>query len=648
MASNPVAKTDCLRFGDDFELNVRAYELRSAGIPLKLKPIPMELLLFLVEHRGELVTREQIVERIWGKSVFLDTDNSINGAISRIRQVLRDDAERPHFVQTISGKGYRFSALVTDAGASPAQPTLSPQTATSEDLTTKASAQGGTVHVPILSRWPLLLGVLIALTATLIAYFGWTRSRTHASISTERLMLAVLPFENLTGDPTQEYFSDGLTEEMITQLGNLEPQRLGVIARTSVMHYKNSREQLEEIARKLGVQYVLEGSVRRDSGKVRITAQLIRVKDQSHVWAQQYDRELNNLLTLQDEIGHAIAREIQLTLGDGHEQENSVARPLLSPPQYEAYDLYLKGEYFWNKRTPQGLQQAVEYFQQAIAKDPTSARAYAGLADSYALMSGYNGAVAPETVLPKARAAAMRAVELDEGLAEAHTALAVLAQDYDWDWQTAEKEYRRAIQLDPNYATAHHWYGEYLGLQGRFDEAFHELEHARRLDPLSLIIAADKAVILYYSRDYDRSIEQFRAVLEMEPNFPRAYLVIGPYAEKGMFKEALAQMDVWEQPPLHESWSWSGRAYLYGRSGDRVRAQQALDGLTRLGRRQRLDPAAVLYAYIGLGDKQAALSWLERAYTERSPTLNNMKVNPTFDPLRGEHRFQELQRRMGF
>jgi TolB-like protein/DNA-binding winged helix-turn-helix (wHTH) protein/Tfp pilus assembly protein PilF len=624
---------------------VRAYELRSGGIPLKLKPIPMKLLLFLVERRGELVTREQIVERIWGNNVFLDTDNGINGAISRIRQVLRDDVEHPRFVQTISGKGYRFSAPVTEVGMSPTPLVLSPQFSATKGPVVESNAQGGIFAV--LQRWRLLLGISVVLVASLSAYFMWSHSRTPASLARERLMLAVLPFENLTGDPAQEYFSDGLTEEMITQLGNLEPQHLGVIARTSVMHYKNRGDQLDEIGRKLGVQYVLEGSVRRDSGRVRVTAQLIQIKDQSHVWARQYDRELNNVLTLQGEIGRAIAHEIQLTLTEGHEHESSVARAFLSPQQYDAYDLYLKGEYFSNKRTPQGLQQAIEYFEQAIAKDPTSARAYAGLADSYALIIGYNGTFAPQTMRPRARAAAMRAIELDEGLAEAHTALAVLAQNYDWDWQTAEREYLRAIQLDPNYATAHHWYGEYLGLQGRFDEAFRELEHARQLDPLSLIIAADKAAVLYYSRDYDRSIEQFRAVLEMEPNFPRAYLVIGPYAEKGMFKEALAQMELWEHIPLQESWSWSGRAYLYGRSGDRVRAQQALEGLTRLGRRQRLDPAAVFYAYVGIGNKEEALFWLERAYAERSPALSNMKVNPTFDPLRTEPRFKILLRLMG-
>src|SRR5260370_9030518 len=334
-------------------------------------------------------------------------------------------------------------------------------------------------------------------------------------------MMAVLPFENLTGDVGQDYFSDGLTEEMIAQLGRLDPQRLGVIARTSVMHFKHSQEQLDQIGRELGVQYVLEGSVRRDADKVRISAQLIQVKDQTHLWAEQYDRGLTSLLALQGEIAQEIADEIHLTLGGDHKRIAADPKPAASPSSYEAYDLYLKGRYFWNKRTVQGFQQAIEYFQQAITKDPNYARAFAGFADSYALVSSYRFPP-QQQLMPSARTAALRALQIDDSLAEAHTSLALITENYDWDWQTAEKEYRRAIQLDPNYATAHHWYAEYLSFQGRFDESFRESEPARQLGPLSLIIAADNGAILYFYRQYDRAIEQFRAVLEMEPNFPRS------------------------------------------------------------------------------------------------------------------------------
>ena len=313
---------------------------------------------------------------------------------------------------------------------------------------------------------------------------------------------------------------------MISQLGDLDPSHLGVIARTSVMHYKHSGEPLDRVGRELGFQYALEGSVRRDSNKVRITAQLIQIKDQSHIWARQYDRDLNNLLALQAEIAQEIGDEIELTLGE-HRHIDTARQSSLSPQAYEAYDLYLKGRFFWNKRTGTGFQQAIEYFQQAIAEDRNCSRAYTGLADSYALLGGYS--LTPQIdLMPKARAAALKALELDPGLAEAHTSLALITENFDYDWETAEKEYRRAIELNPNYATAHHWYAEYLSLQGRFSEALAESERARELDPLSLIIAADRGVILFYARQYDASIAQFRAVKEMEPGFTRAGMVVAP------------------------------------------------------------------------------------------------------------------------
>jgi TolB-like protein/DNA-binding winged helix-turn-helix (wHTH) protein/Tfp pilus assembly protein PilF len=644
LALGTVKSGELVRLGNELELDIGAYELRRSGRRLKLERIPMELLLLLVEHRGQLVSREQIVEKIWGKDVYLATDGSINAAIRKVRHALKDDPDQPRFVQTISGKGYRFIA-----------PVLEPETPLEEQATTAAATH--LISRPAsdrsiwhrLSGWrgPVVVGIIALLAAAFSLYGVRSGSRTSTPPPAGRFMLAVLPFDNLTGDAGQDYFSDGLTEEMISQLGNIDPQHLGVIARTSVMYYKNRPQPLQQIGRDLGVQYVLEGSVRRDSGKVRITAQLIQVKDQSHLWARQYDRELSDLLSLQGEIAHQIAVEIRLTLGHSQGLENLASRPAPVAQPYEAYDLYLKGQYFWNKRTSQSFQQAIDYFQQAIAKDPTYARAYAGLADSYALISGYNTSVAPKAVMPKARAAALRAIELDDSSAEAHTSLAVIAQNYDWDWSTAEREYRRAIQLNPNYATAHHWFGEFLGLQGRFDESFREFERARQLDPLSLIIAADHGAVLYYARQYDGAIAQFRAVLEMEPNFPRAYNVLGPYAEKGMYADAAAQMDKWGKTPGDRSWLLAWRVYFYGRSGDQSRARHALGQLKQLNQRQTLDPTPLVVANIGLGDKKEALLWLERACADRSTALTGIKVNPVFDPLRSEPRFQELLRRMG-
>jgi TolB-like protein/DNA-binding winged helix-turn-helix (wHTH) protein/Flp pilus assembly protein TadD len=650
--SKPTEMPNPIRFGDDFELDPLAYELRSSGIPLKLKPITMELLLLLVERRGELVTREQIVERIWGKGVFLDTDNSINASISRIRQVLRDDAEQPRFVQTITGKGYRFIAPVVEGNAAVSSASAVPAITPPTPLIGKPASDrriGHNLNDRVSKKaaprlWPSLLVACIALIVGLGVYSRWSRSHARPQPSSGRVMLAVLPFENLTGDASQDYFSDGLTEEMIARLGNLDPQHLGVIARTSVMHYKHSPDPLAQIGRDLGIQYVLEGSVRREANKVRITAQLIQMSDQSHLWARQYDRELSNLLALQEEIAQEVAGEIQLALG-GQKPVDVAHPPPLSPDALAAYDLYLKGRYFWNKRTTPGFQAAIEYFQQAVAKNPADARAYAGLADSYSLLSGYSTAPQTES-MPKARTAALKALELDGKLAEAHTSLALIAENYDWDWQSSEREFRRAIELNPNYATAHQWYAEYLAHRGRFDEAFAESERARQLDPMSLIIATDKGQILYYSRQYDRAIAQLQAVLEMEPNFDHAHIVVEAYIEKGRFAEAIADL---EKSNAIESgpWGWAWLAYAYGRAGQPAKARHALEQLQQLYRRQAIGPDPALLAYIGVGDKDEAFVWFEKAYADHSNSLTSLKVNPIYDPLRSDPRFQDLLHRVG-
>jgi TolB-like protein len=472
----------------------------------------------------------------------------------------------------------------------------------------------------------------------------WSRARVRQQTPGGRLMLAVLPFENLTGDPAQDYLSDGLTEEMIAQLGRLDPEHLGVIARTSVMHYKHTMEQAGQIGRELGVQYVLEGSLRRESDRVRITAQLVQMKDQTHIWSRQYDRELTSLLALQGEIAQETADEIQLTLGRGHKLW-ATDRKVGSATSYEVYDLYLRGRYFWNKRTEDGFRQAVEYFQQSVAKDQNYARAYAGLADTYALMSSWSF-VPQNEYIPKARAAALRALQIDDSLAEAHTSLALIAENYDFDWQTAEKEYRRAIQLDPQYATAHQWYAECLSFQGRFPEALEESERARQLDPLSLIIATDHAAIFYLARQYDRAIEQFRAVRAMEPNFARAHMLVYPYVEKGLFPEALAEAVSWR----HGDGSpvWEIQAYVYGRWGKEQQAERALAQWKRWSPgRPVVATLAAVEAYVATDRKGEALALIEESAREHSNLITTLKVEPALDPLRGDPRFQELLRRVG-
>jgi len=653
---------------DPFVLDVEERVLLRNGRPVAVTPKVFDMLLLLVQNHGCVVSKQKILDTLW-PDVFVEESN-ITFNITMLRKILGDTKREPLYIETVPRRGYRFianveeplnSSVVTsqiaytriqaadseliiggdefksDLGLAKL-PKIELPGAGKSDNALKAKTAG---EMSRRGRWKTLLAA--AAVAGVLVAVGWLlllrhRSSAQSQPDAGRLMLAVLPFQNLTGNTAQDYFSDGLTEEMITQLGNLDPDHLGVIARTSVMHYKNNQEPLDQIGRELQVQYLLEGSVRRESDRVRITTQLIQIKDQTRVWSREYDRELIHLLSLQGEIAKEVADEIHLTLGD-HTRIEPVSQTL-STKSPEAYDLYLKGQYCWNKRW---LQQAIEYFQQATAKDPNYARAYAGLADCYALMGGYSARPQNE-FMPQARTAALRALELDGNLAEAHTALALIVQNYDYDWQTAEKEYRRAIELNPNYATAHHWYAEHLAWSGRFDEALRESERARQLDPLSLVIAVDNGAILYFSRQYDQAIQKLRAVQEMEPNFPRIHIVVFAYVEKGMYTEALADTKNWHEGS--SPWFWSVLAYTYGRAGQQPEAQRALDKLLELNRRQQIDPSALIWAYIGMGNKDQAVIWLEKAYSQHS-SLTTLKVDPIYDPLRSDPRFQDLLQRVG-
>ncbi len=655
-----------------FEVNFASRELFKGGTRLKIQKQPFMVLCVLLERPGEVVSREELRERLWPDNTFVEYEDSLNTAVRKLRAALSDSSGLPRYIETVARQGYRFIAPIEAVSLSVAKATVAAEvkeasgngraavdaiavapehvaadasSANSEQARVRPArtgASGATRSRRMKLRLVFVSVLGLVVMAALVGYFRWSDSRTPPQEAGGRMMLAVLPFQNLTGDPSQEYFSDGLTEEMISQLGNIGSQHLGVIARTSVMHYKNSQAPLDQVGRELGVQYVIEGSVRRDSNNVRVTAQLIQTKDQTHVWARQYDRELKGLLVLQGEIAEEIADEIQLTL-DGHKA--AAAQPPSSSRQYDAYDLYLKGQYFFNKRTATALEEAIGYFQKAVAKDPNYARAYAGLADCYALMGGYTERPQAEFI-SKARAAALKALEIDQNLPEAHTALALIVQNYDWDWQTAEKEFRRAIELNPNYATAHHWYAEHLMWRGRFDEALQESERARQLDPLSLIIAADNGAILYFSRQYDRAIQKWRSVLEMDPDFSRAHLIMAAYVEKGMFAEALADNEKFRPvTPVSSYWSW--RAFIYGRSGKEAQARHAIAELLQSNGSSPVDAMIVTWAYLGVGDKDKTLAWLEKAYAEHSIELVSLKVNPGYDPLRSDPRFEDLIRRVG-
>jgi len=664
------------RFGD-YESRSRTRELYVRGSKLKIRPQPLRVLNLLLNRAGDVVTREELRAELWSSEIFVDFEHVLNTSVKEIRAVLNDSATEPRYIETLPKLGYRFIAPVEkiEPAADAPAPNWAQQAANPADAANSAAGSllsapentaaeysaAGEDAAPAIpadasrSRYAIAAIVIavLALGGAFAAY-RTTHAHPHSKVplasTAEPAMIAVLPFKNMTGDAKQDYFSDGMTEEMIAQLGQENPQRLGVIARTSVMHYQNSNEPLEQIARELGVQYVLEGSVRRDADKVRITAQLIRVSDQTHILSREYDRELHSVLAVQGEIAQEISDEIQTALG---QPTTSAARPAAATAaaetadvkSFEAYDDYLKGRYFWNKRTGPGFQEAARQFLQSIDKDPGYARSYAGLADTYAVMAEYY-VEPPDRLIPKARAAALKALSLDERSAEAHASLALIAQNYDWDWQTADQEFRRAIELDPNYATGHHWYAEHLAFEGRFDEAFAEMQHALQLDPLSLIMKSDLGVFYYFARQYDRAIAQLHEVIEMEPTFSRAHMIVFPYLETGRADEALADIEERKKAGAN-FWLLSQEGQVYARTNRVELAQRALEEAKKSSPKESTDPMVFVGAYVALKDDNRALAYLNEAVAQHSPGLTSLKVDPMFDPLRSDARFQAILSRVG-
>lgn len=623
-----------------FRVDTADFRVLRDGVEIPLPNKVFETLLVLLERPGQLVLKDELMERVW-PGTFVGED-SLAQKVSLLRKALDDGNGSKSYIDTVPKLGYRFVGVVNSQelkgpGVQPSNAVKNVTSGTEIPAAAKSS-----------NRWMLAGTALILTLCAIVALRQWARHTGNGHPILNGFIVAVLPFENLTGDPGQEYLSDGMTEEMITQLGRIDPQRLRVIARTSVMQFKHDQQPLDRVGTMLGVQYVLEGSVRRDGDAVRVTAQLIQVKDQTRIWAREYDRHLNNLLTLQGQIAQETAAEIQRALGVGSriKANGSQSQATLTPQAYKSYDLYLKGRYFWNKRTPEGFQQAIDAFQQALVENPDDARVYAGLADTYALMSSYTFAPADE-MIPRARAAALQALRLDDNLSEAHASLALVTELYDWDWPAADKEFRKAIELDPNYATGHHWYAEFLALWGRFDEALNEIERARQLDPLSKTVATDKGAILYFARQYDGAIEQFRAVLDLDPGMSRAHLLCLAYAERGQFTEALAHIDVWRRRHQDGPWPSAAEAYVYGLAGQKMKAERALANLKEETRRSNLDPVPMFaMAYAGMKRNDEALFWLQKGYAEHSSALRAIKVDPIYDSLRTDPRFHDLLRRV--
>jgi len=629
------------QFGD-FSLDAQSRILTRAGATTPLTPKAFDALFLLVQNAGRIVTKDELMKAIWPDS-FVEESN-LTQTIFMVRKALDETNDR-RYILTVQGQGYRFLFPVTEPAGEVEEREALP--ATPDDAGSPIETPAHTDQRRSGWKRPAVFGIaMLALIVAAVFAVRFWRSRRGSGEPQGKVMLAVLPFENFTGDPGQEYFSDGMTEEMISQVGNLDPAHLGVIARTSVMHYKHSQESLAQIGKELGVQYVIEGSVRRDSERVRITAQLIQVKDQSHVWAREYDRDLGHLLELQGEIAREVAYEIDLSLG-GRRRIGAARGAGAHPPgtkSYEAYDLYLKGQYFWNKRTAEGFLQAADYFQQAIDKDPSYARAYAGLADTFSLMSTWYMEPQKE-LMSRARIAALRALELDGGLAEAHASLALIEENYDYDWPGAEAEFRRAIQLDPQYATAHQWYAEFLSWQGRFNEALAQSAQAQEMDPLSSIIATDRASILYESRQYERSLEQCRSALALDPTFVHARIVMIPtLLQLGRYDQAIDEIYRWDASE-ETPWQWAWQAAVYSRSGHTEEAHRALARLDQIGSEPDRYKMLVV-AYSGTGQKDRVLKLLEKAYAEHSNAVVDMKVDPIYDPMRSDPRFKDLLHRL--
>jgi TolB-like protein/DNA-binding winged helix-turn-helix (wHTH) protein len=484
--------------------------------PISLSPKAFDLLLVLVQRSGQVVLKDDLMKALW-PDTFVEESN-LGQHIFQLRKALGVRSGDSSYIVTVPGRGYRFVSQVrTLAGE---ESLVVESHSRSRVVIVEETSANPESALPPAKRRPRSIAALVGMVALLFAgYWAWRGSHPETPAIPGRVMLAVLPFQNLTGDLGQEYFADGLTEEMITQLGRLRPDQLGVIARTSVMGYKHGDKRLDQIGRELSVQYVLEGSFRRAGDRLRVTAQLIQVKDQSHLWAQDYDRRPQDILTVQDDVSIAVAQEIQLRLTP--QQQTDLARGRTVDP--DAYEAYLKGRYFWNKRTEEGFRKAIEYFNQAIGKEPNYAQAYAGLADTYVLLGGY-GFVAQNDAMPKAKAAAQKALTIDDQLAEAYTSLALIALQYEWNWADGEKDFKRALELDPNYSVAHHWYGDgYLANVCKIDEAITELRKAQELDPLSLVVGVDLAKRLSFAGRYEEGVERFRKILEIDPDFVQAH-----------------------------------------------------------------------------------------------------------------------------
>jgi TolB-like protein/DNA-binding winged helix-turn-helix (wHTH) protein/Tfp pilus assembly protein PilF len=650
-----------VRFGL-FEVDLETCELRKNGLRIKLQDQPLHILRVLIERPGEIVSREELRHRLWQPDTFVDFDHSLNTAMMRLREVLGDSSENPRFIETVPRKGYRFVAPVHQVRPDTASDSVAATESSHAILPPRNETKGvypiASDETPAPAAWirksfqvslfqaAIYVVILVLLTAIVSSTLFRLRSNGIFSNASPKPItsLVVLPMENLSGDKSQEYFADGMTDELIASLARISSIR--VLSRTTAMEYKDSHESLGKIARDLGVDAVVEGTVLRSGDRVRITAELIQVSTDRHLWADTYESPLDDVLTLQNRVASAIVEQIRIQL-TSQDKSRLASRRLVKP---DAYEDFLKGLFYWNKRSREDLLKAIDYFQSAVVKDPQYALAYAGLADCYGILgAAIVGTVPTIDVAPKAEAAAMKAVELDASLAETQTALATVQFNYKWDWKAAERGFRRAIELNPNYATAHQRYSLYLTAMGRRSESLQEMERARSLDPLSISMNFSLGWRLYMAREYDRALAQLNDAIEMDPSFVLPHIVLGQtYEQKGDYAKAIAELEKTaimshQSPPVIAA---LGHVYaVAGRAGEAHKTLEKLQSESTTG---YVSPFYVALVYAGLKDESHTMEWLEKAYSDRSNSMVFLDVDPRFDNLRSNPKFQNLLQQMNF
>jgi TolB-like protein/DNA-binding winged helix-turn-helix (wHTH) protein/Tfp pilus assembly protein PilF len=619
-----------------FDVDMRAGRLCKAGLRVKLQEQPFQVLAVLLERPGEVITREELRQRLWSADTFVDFDLSLNGALKKLRHALGDVADSPTFIETIPRRGYRFIATVRP---------VTVDFANTEEIMHLVSAP-----IPAPSRglsWPRAAKLSLLVLAVAAAMFvvwrlGW---RAPSAVKTDSQVniqsLAVLPLDNLSGDPSQDYFADGMTDALITSLGQIGSLR--VISRTSVMQYRGVYKPLPQIARELNVDAVVEGTVMRSGGQVRITVQLIQASTDKHLWSQSYQRDLKDVLGLQNEIASAIAKRIRTTLAPGEQIRSEVQRPV----NFEAYESYLRGEYFLNRFTPDSLRKAADYFQQAIEKDPNYPPAYIRLASCYQIL-GDMTAIPPKVAYPKAKLLIAKALELDPQLAIAHALRGWDLLDYELDFAAAGAEFQRAVELNPNAPEGHLGLGGYYAAMGQMEESVQQSQRARELAPLDFFVNLQLCNMLYYARRYDEALAQCKANQDLDPRSPDALDPLGAvYAAKGMDSEAastfLRSQELWGASPamiaaLKTGQTESGLRGFWTAWLHFQRASIAAG---------KEDPMVVACIYSRAGDTDKALTWLEKAFKARRTWIIFLGVNPAFDSLRSDPRFVSLLRRIG-